>query len=65
MFSRRAAGTLWQTLDETASSANRSVPSGLPRMMLLFATGKVVQARLADQGVPDYVPFLYRDGLSG
>jgi hypothetical protein len=33
------------------------------RLLLLFTTGKAVQARLSEQGVPDYEPYLYREGL--
>ena len=31
--------------------------------MVFFTTGKVVQARLAEQGVPDYRSYVYREGL--
>jgi hypothetical protein len=63
IFSQRAPGPLWQALQNASTSAGKPVPQDFPSVLLLFTTGKAVQARLTDQGVSDYRPYVYRDGL--
>lgn len=62
IFSQRAPGALWQALQRASRTAARPVPQDFSRLLVLFTTGKAVQARLAEQGVPDYEPYLYRGG---
>jgi hypothetical protein len=63
IFSVRAPGRLWQALQQASSSADAPVTQDFSRLLLLFTTGMAVQARLAEQGVPDYRPSLYRESL--
>jgi hypothetical protein len=63
IFGRRAPGPLWQALQQASTSAAKPVPEDFLDLLLLFTTGKAVQARLAEQGVPDYNPYVYNEGL--
>jgi hypothetical protein len=63
IFGLRAAGPLWQTLQQASTSAARRVPDDFSHLLLLFTTGLAVQAQLAKQGVPDFNPYVYREGL--
>ena len=65
LFSIRARGALWQSLQDASSAAAKApVQEDFRRFLLSFTTGAAVQARLAEQGVPDYKPYLYRDGAA-
>jgi hypothetical protein len=63
IFGQRTPGPLWQALQTASTSAGKPVPQDFPNVLLVFTTGKAVQARLAEQGVSDYTPYVYRDGL--
>lgn len=63
LFGLRTPGPLWRALQQEASSAAKPVPDDFTHLLLFFTTGKAVQARLAGQGVPDYNPYVYREGL--
>ena len=63
IFGLRAPGPLWQTLQQASTSAARRVPDDFQLLLVLFTTGRVVQTRLADQGVTNYTPYVYREGL--
>lgn len=63
LFGLRAPGPLWRTLQQASNSAGKPLPESFLRLLLLFTTGRTVQARLAQQGVSDYVPWVYSGGL--
>jgi len=63
IFGLRAPGPLWQALQQASTWAAKPVPEDFSRLLVFFTTGKVVQARLAEQGVPDYRSYVYREGL--
>ena len=63
IFGQRAPGPLWQALQQASTSAAKPVPQDFSRLLLFFTTGKAVQARLAEQGVRDYNPYVYSGGL--
>jgi hypothetical protein len=62
IFGLRAPGPLWQALQQASTAAKR-VPDDFWHLLLLFTTGRAVQARLAEQGVRDYNPYVYRESL--
>jgi len=63
IYGQRTPGPLWQALQTASTSAAKPVSADFSRLLLLFTTGKAVQARLAQQGVADYMPYVYRDGF--
>ena len=63
LFSVRTRGALWDALQQASSEAKKPIPADFPRVLLVFTTGEAVKARLAEQGVPDYKPYLYREGV--
>ena len=63
IFGLRAPGALWQALQQASSSAAKPLPADFSRLLLFFTTGKAVQARLVEQGVRDYNPYVYGEGL--
>jgi hypothetical protein len=63
LFSQRAPGALWQALQHASSSTGKPITEDFRRLMLFFTTGEAVRARLAEQGVRDYRPYVYSDGL--
>jgi hypothetical protein len=63
IFSVRAPGPLWRELQNASTSAAKPLPQEFSQLLPFFATGKAVQARLAAQGVRDYVPYVYREGV--
>jgi hypothetical protein len=63
IFGLRAPGPLWQALQQASTAAARPVPEDFSRLLLFFTTGEAVRARLAEQGVPDYEPYVYGAGL--
>nr|MDQ3818614.1 hypothetical protein [Acidobacteriota bacterium] len=42
---------------------NKAVPRDLWHAMLFYTTGELVRKRLAQQGVSNYVPYAYKNGL--
>jgi hypothetical protein len=50
-------------LQQASSSAAKPVPDGFPRLLSSFTAGKVVEARLVEQGMRDYTPYVYSEGL--
>jgi hypothetical protein len=65
IFSVRAPGPLWQALQSASTAAAKPLPQEFTQLLPFFATGKAVQARLAERGVRDYVPYAYREGMLG
>ena len=65
IFGLRAPGALWQALQQASSSAGKPIPEDASRLLLFFTTGMAVQARLVEQGVQDYDPYVYSAGLDG
>jgi hypothetical protein len=63
IFGLRVGGALWQALQQASRSAAKPVPQDFSHLLLFFTTGKAVQGRLAEQGVPDYDPYLHREGM--
>jgi hypothetical protein len=63
LFGLRAGGALWDALRQSSNAAAKAVPEDLLRLLVLFTTGEVVRARLAEQGVRDYSPSVYREGV--
>ena len=63
IFGMRVPGPLWQALQQASSSAAKPVPEEFSHLLLFMTTGKAVQARLAEQGVRDYDPYVYSEGL--
>jgi hypothetical protein len=63
IFGQRTPGPLWQALQSASTSAAKPLPQELAQLLPFFATGKAVQARLGTQGVRDYVPYAYREGM--
>jgi hypothetical protein len=63
IFGMRAPGALWQALQRASSSVAKPVPDSFSRLLPFFTAGKVVQARLVEQGVRDYDPYVYSEGL--
>jgi hypothetical protein len=63
LFSQRAPGPLWQALQQASTAAAKPLPEDLSRLLLFFTTGEAVQARLAEQGVPEYNAYVYSEGL--
>jgi hypothetical protein len=65
IFGQRTPGPLWQALQTASTSAGKPpVPEPFSRVLPIFMTGKAVQARLAEQGVRDYVPYVLREDSS-
>jgi hypothetical protein len=63
IFGLRAPGALWQALQQASSSAAKPVPDNFSRLLSFFTAGKVVEARLVEQGRGDYTPYVYSEGL--
>ena len=63
IFGPRAPGPLWETFQQASTSSAKRVPDDFSLLLLLFTTGRAVQARLAEQGVPDYNPYVSRERL--
>jgi hypothetical protein len=63
IFSQRGPGPLWQALQQASTAAAKPLPEDFSRLLLFFTTGKAVQARLAEQGVRDYRPYVYSEGM--
>jgi hypothetical protein len=63
LFSMRAPGPLWRALQQASTSAATPVTDDFSNLLVSFTTGKAVQARLAEQGVRDYNPYVYAQGL--
>jgi hypothetical protein len=63
LFGQRTPGSLWTALQQAAGAAGKPLPQGFSDLLELFTTGKGVQARLAEQGVRDYVPHVYIKGF--
>jgi len=61
LFSSRTPGPLWQALQLASTAASKPVPEDFTRLLLSFTTGEAVQARLAEQGVRDYTPYVYSE----
>lgn len=57
-------GAVWRALDEAAAAlGDEQLPGTVWHPILFYTTGKVVQALLAEHGVTDYEPYVYREGL--
>jgi hypothetical protein len=63
IFSMRAPGPLWQALQQASTSAAKPLTNDFYNLLLFFTAGEAVQARLAEQGVRDYNPYVYAEGL--
>jgi len=63
MFSVRARGPLWQALQQASTAAAKPLPQDFTGLLLAFTTGRAVQQRLAEQGVQNYQPYVYRERL--
>jgi hypothetical protein len=63
LFGQRTPGPLWAALQQASTAAAKPLPDEFPHLLLFVTTGKAVQARLAEQGVADYEPYVYREGL--
>jgi hypothetical protein len=63
IFGLRTPGPLWQALQQASTAAAKPLPEAFSSVLVPFTTGKAVQARLAAQGVADFEPSVYRDGL--
>jgi hypothetical protein len=63
IFGLRTPGPLWQALQNASTRAAKPLPEGFDHLLLFFSTGKAVQARLAEQGVNDYTPYVYNEDL--
>jgi hypothetical protein len=63
IFGQRTPGPLWQALQSASTSAAKPLPQDFVQLLPFFATGKAVQARLAERGVRDYVSYVYREGV--
>jgi hypothetical protein len=63
IFGLRAPGPLWQAFQQAATAAAKPVPDELWRLLPSFTAGELVKARLAEQGVPDYEPYVYASGM--
>lgn len=57
-------GAVWRALDGAAAALRaEELPGTLWHPVLFYTTGKVVQALLAERGVANYEPYMYRQGL--
>lgn len=57
-------GPVWQALEEAGVALGaEQLPGTVWHPILFYTTGKVVQALLAEHGVTDYEPYMYREGL--
>ena len=63
LFGQRTPGPLWTALQQASSAAAKPLPDDLAHLLLFVTTGEAVQARLAEQGVTDYEPYAYREGV--
>lgn len=63
IFGPRVGGPLWEELERAHASAGSPPSRDFWHALLFFTTGKAVQARLAEQGVADYRPYAYSQGL--
>ncbi|HEX5109407.1 MAG TPA: hypothetical protein VFV95_13210 [Vicinamibacterales bacterium] len=63
IFGPRAPGPLWETFQQASKSSAKKLPDDFSLLLLLFTTGRAVQARLAEQGVRDYNPYVFRERL--
>ncbi|HEY5567497.1 MAG TPA: hypothetical protein VIM81_09665 [Gammaproteobacteria bacterium] len=57
-------GAVWEALEEAVTTVGlEQLPRDLWHTVLFFTTGKAVEARLAERGVANYEPYVYREGL--
>jgi len=56
-------GPLWYALEQAASVSGMKQPQNFWHALLFFTTGRAVQARLAEEGVAGYEPYVYREAL--
>ena len=63
IFGQRTPGPLWAALQQAASSAAKPLPDEFTHLLLSVTTGRAVQARLSEQGVPAYRPYVYSEDL--
>ena len=63
LFGLRAGGALWNMLRQISAAAARPLSENVSRLLMLFTTGETVRTRLAAQGVSDYNPWVYSEGL--
>jgi len=60
----RPGGAIIRAIAEASEASGREKPPrGLWHAILFYTTGRVVQDLLAEHGVPDYEPYVYREGL--
>jgi hypothetical protein len=63
IFGPRTPGPLWAALQQASSAAAKPLSEDFTHLLLFFTTGKAVQAQLSAQGVQDYDPHVYTEGL--
>jgi hypothetical protein len=63
LFGLRTPGPLWTALQQASSAAAKPLPDELAHLLVFLTTGKAVQARLREQGVRGYEPYVDRERL--
>ena len=63
LFGLRAGGGLWDALRQASTAAAKPLSESVVRLLMFFTTGETMRARLLAQGVSDYNPWVYSEGL--
>jgi hypothetical protein len=63
LFGLRTPGPLWQALQQASKSAAKPVSEEFSHLLVSFTAGKVIHDRLAGQGVSNYNPSVYAEGV--
>lgn len=59
----RSAGAVSEALAREGRAQNKTVPNDLWHVVIFYTTGEIVRRTLAKNGVADYSPYAYRNGL--
>jgi hypothetical protein len=59
----RSFGTVSEALAREGHAQNKAIPDDLWHALIFYTTGEIVRRTLAKNGVADYSPYAYRNGL--
>lgn len=59
----RSVGRVSEALAREGRAQNKSIPNDLWHAVIFYTTGEIVRRTLAKNGVADYSPYAYRNGL--
>lgn len=59
----RSVGAVSEALARESRAQNKTMPNDLWHAIIFYTTGEIVRRTLAENGVADYSPYAYRNGL--